>query len=142
MRTVSSGQSFHARYMPGAPGRLPGPRPPPRRGLRSGRARRNALGARVNGYYPLAGHVITAGAGHVCGHWTIANKAHYVPDVTYGETATRVRPGPGPASWLLSVTSLSASSAKTGHAKSASTVRKIKHDTALLITVLGLNSPS
>jgi hypothetical protein len=34
--TVLSGRSFHARYAPGAPGCLPGLRPPRRRGLRSG----------------------------------------------------------------------------------------------------------
>jgi hypothetical protein len=31
---------------------------------------------------------------------------------------------------------------QAGYAKIAATIRKIKHDTALLITVLGLNSPS
>ena len=30
---------------------------------------------------------------------------------------------------------------QAGYAKIAATIRKIKHDTALLITVLGLNSP-
>jgi predicted transposase YbfD/YdcC len=30
-------------------------------------------------------------AAHVCGHWGIENKLHYVRDVTYGKDASRVR---------------------------------------------------
>jgi len=33
---------------------------------------------------------------HVCGHWGIENKLHYVRDVTFGEDGSRVRTGNAP----------------------------------------------
>ena len=81
-------------------------------------------------------------AGYVRGHWTIENKVHYVRDVTYREDASRVRTGPRPRIMATLRNLAIGLIRQAGYAKIAATIRKIKHDTALLITVLGLNSPS
>ena len=81
-------------------------------------------------------------AGYVRGHWTIENKVHYVRDVTYREDASRVRTGPRPRIMATLRNLAIGLIREAGYAKIAATIRKIKHDTALLITVLGLKSPS
>ena len=63
-------------------------------------------------------------------------------DVTYREDASRVRTGPRPRIMATLRNLAIGLIREAGYAKIAATIRKIKHDTALLITVLGLKSPS
>src|SRR5258708_27102770 len=81
-------------------------------------------------------------AGYVRGHWTIENKLHYVRDVTYREDASRVRTGPRPRIMATLRNLAIGLIRQAGYTKIAATIRKIKHDTALLITILGLANPS
>jgi predicted transposase YbfD/YdcC len=81
-------------------------------------------------------------AGYVRGHWTIENKVHYVRDVTYREDSSRVRTGPRPRIMATLRNLAIGLIRQAGYTKIAATIRKIKHDTALLITVLGLKNPS
>jgi predicted transposase YbfD/YdcC len=77
-------------------------------------------------------------AGYVRGHWTIENKVHYVRDVTYREDASRVRTGPRPRI-MATLRNLAIGLIRhAGYTKIAATIRKIRHDTALLIAILGL----
>ena len=81
-------------------------------------------------------------AGYVRGHWTIENKVHYVRDVTYREDASRVRTGPRPRIMATLRNLAIGLIRQAGYTKIAATIRKIKHDTALLIAILGLGNPS
>jgi predicted transposase YbfD/YdcC len=81
-------------------------------------------------------------AGYVRGQWTIENKVHYVRDVTFREDASRVRTGPRPRI-MATLRNLAVGLIRqAGYTKIAATIRKIKHDTGLLLTILGLNNPS
>jgi predicted transposase YbfD/YdcC len=79
-----------------------------------------------------------APAGYVRGHWTIENKVHYVRDVTYREDASRVRTGPRPRIMATLRNLAIGLIRQAGYTKIAATIRKIRHDTALLIAILGL----
>jgi predicted transposase YbfD/YdcC len=81
-------------------------------------------------------------AGYVRGQWTIENKVNYVRDVTYREDASRVRTGPRPRIMATLRNLAIGLIRQAGYIRIAATIRKIKHDTALLITVLGLKNPS
>jgi predicted transposase YbfD/YdcC len=81
-------------------------------------------------------------AGYVRGHWTIENKVHYVRDVTYREDSSRVRTGSRPRIMATLRNLAIGLIRQAGYTKIAATIRKIKHDTTLLITVLGLKNPS
>ena len=81
-------------------------------------------------------------AGYVRGHWTIENKVHWVRDVTFREDASRVRAGSRPRV-MATLRNLAAGLIRqAGYTKIAATIRKIRYDTALLLTVLGLKSPT
>ena len=81
-------------------------------------------------------------AGYVRGHWTIENKVHWVRDVTLREDSSRVRTGPRPRI-MATLRNLAVGLIRqAGYTKVAATIRKIKHDTALLIAILGLGTPS
>jgi predicted transposase YbfD/YdcC len=81
-------------------------------------------------------------AGYVRGHWTIENKVHWVRDVTLREDSSRVRTGPRPRI-MATLRNLTVGLIRqAGYTKIAATIRKIKHDTALLIAILGLGTPS
>jgi len=81
-------------------------------------------------------------AGYVRGHWTIENKVHWVRDVTLREDSSRVRTGPRPRI-MATLRNLTIGLIRQGgYTKIAATIRKIKHDTALLIAILGLGTPS
>lgn len=81
-------------------------------------------------------------AGYVRGHWTIENKVHWVRDVTLREDSSRVRTGPRPRI-MATLRNLTAGLIRqAGYTKIAATIRRIKHDTALLIAILGLGNPS
>jgi hypothetical protein len=77
-------------------------------------------------------------AGYVRGHWTIENKVHYVRDVTYREDASRVRTGPRPRIMATLRNLAIGLIRQAGYTRIAATTRKIRHDTALLIAILGL----
>jgi len=81
-------------------------------------------------------------AGYVRGHWTIENKVRYVRDVTFREDASRVRTGPKPRIMATLRNIAIGLIRQAGYTKIADTIRKIKYDTALLITILGLENPS
>ena len=81
-------------------------------------------------------------AGYVRRHWTIENKVHYVRDVTYREDSSRVRTGPRPRIMATLRNLAIGLIRQAGYTKIAATIRKIKHDTALLIAILGLGTPS
>jgi predicted transposase YbfD/YdcC len=79
---------------------------------------------------------------YVRGQWTIENKVHYVRDVTYREDSSRVRTGPKPRIMATLRNLAIGLIRQAGYTKIAATIRKIKHDTALLLAVLGLKNPS
>jgi predicted transposase YbfD/YdcC len=81
-------------------------------------------------------------AGYVRGQWTIENKVHWVRDVTYGEDASRVRTGPRPRIMATLRNLAIGLIRQAGYTKIAATIRKIRYDTALLLTVLGLQTPT
>lgn len=81
-------------------------------------------------------------AGYVRGQWTIENKVHYVRDVTYREDASRVRTGSHPRIMATLRNLAIGLIRQAGYTKIAATIRKIKHDTGLLIAILGLGNPS
>ena len=80
-------------------------------------------------------------AGYVRGQWTIENKVHYVRDVTYREDSSRVRTGPRPRIMATLRNLAIGLIRQAGYTKIAATIRKIKHDTALLLAILGLKNP-
>jgi predicted transposase YbfD/YdcC len=81
-------------------------------------------------------------AGYVRGHWTIENKVHWVRDVTFREDSSRVRTGPRPLIMATLRNLVIGLIRQAGYRKIAATIRKIKHDTGLLLTILGLKNPS
>jgi predicted transposase YbfD/YdcC len=81
-------------------------------------------------------------ASYVRGHWTIENKVHWVRDVTLREDSSRVRTGPLPRI-MATLRNLAVGLIRqAGYTKIAATIRRIKHDTALLIAILGLGISS
>jgi predicted transposase YbfD/YdcC len=81
-------------------------------------------------------------AGYVRRHWRIENKIHYVRDVTFREDFSRVRTGPRPRIMTALRNLAIGLIRQAGHQKIAATIRKIKHDPALLIAILGLHQTS
>jgi predicted transposase YbfD/YdcC len=81
-------------------------------------------------------------AGYVRGHWTIENKVHWVRDVTLREDSSRVRTGSRPRIMATLRNLTIGLIRQAGYTKIAATIRKIRHDTALLLTILGIRNPS
>jgi predicted transposase YbfD/YdcC len=81
-------------------------------------------------------------AGYVRGQWTIENKVHWVRDVTFGEDASRVRTGSRPRIMATLRNLAIGLIRQAGYNQIAATIRKIKYDTALLLAILGLQSPT
>lgn len=81
-------------------------------------------------------------AGYVRGQWTIENKVHWVRDVTFREDASRVRTGPRPRIMATLRNLTIGLIRQAGYTKIAATIRRIKHDTALLLAILGLTNPT
>ncbi|MGH3832559.1 MAG: ISAs1 family transposase, partial [Pseudonocardiaceae bacterium] len=79
-------------------------------------------------------------AGYIRGHWAIENKIHWVRDVTYREDASRVRTAARPRIMVTLRNLAIGLIRQAGHTKIAATIRKIKNDPHLLLTILGLNS--
>ena len=79
-------------------------------------------------------------AGYVRGQWTIENKVHWVRDVTFREDSSRVRTGPRPRIMATLRNLAIGLIRQAGYTRIAATIRKIKHDIALLLTILGLKN--
>ena len=79
-------------------------------------------------------------AGYVRGQWTIENKVHWVRDVTFREDSSRVRTGPRPRIMATLRNLAIGLIRQAGYTRIAATIRKIKHDMALLLTILGLKN--
>jgi predicted transposase YbfD/YdcC len=81
-------------------------------------------------------------AAYVRGHWAIENKIHWVRDVTFREDAsqvnTRFRPRIMATFRNLAIGLIR----QAGYTKIAATIRRIRSDPHLLLTVLGLRIPS
>jgi hypothetical protein len=80
-------------------------------------------------------------AGYVRGHWTIENKVYWVRDVTFREDSSRVRTGSRPRVMATLRNLAIGLIRQAGYTGIAAIIRKIKHDPALLITILGLETP-
>ena len=63
-------------------------------------------------------------------------------DVTYREDSSRVRTGPRPRIMATLRNLAIGLIRQAGHTEIAATIRKIKHDTGLLLAILGLKNPS
>ena len=63
-------------------------------------------------------------------------------DVTFREDSSRVRTGPRPRIMATLRNLAIGLIRQAGYTKIAATIRKIKHDTALLLAILGLQNPS
>ena len=81
-------------------------------------------------------------ADYVRGQRTIENKVHWVRDVTFREDSSRVRTGHRPRIMVTLHNLVLGLIRQAGYTKIAATIRKIKHDTALLLAILGLKTPS
>jgi predicted transposase YbfD/YdcC len=78
-------------------------------------------------------------AGYVRGHWAIENKIHWVRDVTFREDASQVRT---PSRFRVMVTLRNLVIGlirQAGYTKIAATIRRIRYDPHLLLTILGLH---
>lgn len=81
-------------------------------------------------------------AGYARGHWTIENKVHWVRDVTFREDASRVRTGPLPRIMTTLRNLIIGLIRLAGHNRIAPTIRRIRHDNALLLAILTLDNPA
>lgn len=79
---------------------------------------------------------------YVRGQWTIENKVHWVRDVTYREDASQVRTGSRPRIMATMRNLAIGLIRQAGYTRIAPVIRKIRHDTALLLTILGLENTS
>lgn len=77
-------------------------------------------------------------AGYVRGQWTIENKIHWVRDVTFREDASQVRKGLR-FRVMATLRNLTIGLLRqAGYTRIAATIRKIRNDPLLLLTILGL----
>lgn len=77
-------------------------------------------------------------AGYVRGQWTIENKIHWVRDVTFREDASQVRKGLR-FRVMATLRNLTIGLLRqAGYTRIAATLRKIRNDPLLLLTILGL----
>ena len=77
-------------------------------------------------------------AGYVRGQWTIENKIHWVRDVTFREDASQVRKSPK-FRVMATLRNLTIGLLRqAGYTRIAATIRKIRNDPLLLLTILGL----
>jgi len=77
-------------------------------------------------------------AGYVRGHWCIENKIHWVRDVTFGEDSSHIRTGSRPRIMATLRNLTIGLIRQAGYTKIAATIRRIRHDPRLLLTILGL----
>ena len=80
--------------------------------------------------------------GYVRGQWTIENKVHWVRDVTFREDSSRVRTG-SRSRIMATLRNLAIRLIRqAGHTRIAPVIRKIRHNTTLLLAILGLPKAS
>ena len=79
-------------------------------------------------------------AGYVRGHWAIENKVHWVRDVTFREDSSQIRTGSRPRIMATLRNLAIGLIRQAGHAKIAATIRRIRNDPRLLLTILGLHA--
>jgi alkylhydroperoxidase family enzyme len=77
-------------------------------------------------------------AGYVRGHWSIENKIHWVRDVTLREDASQVRTASRFRVMATLRNVVIGLIRQAGHTKIAATIRKVRNDPHLLLTLLGL----
>ena len=81
-------------------------------------------------------------AGYVRGQWTIENKVHWIGDVTFRKDACRIRTGARPRIMATLRVLAIRVIRQASYPIVAAAIRKIKHDTGLLLTILGINDLS
>ncbi len=81
-------------------------------------------------------------ASYVQGRWTIENRVRWVRDVTFHGDASQVRTGPPPRATVTLRNITIGLICLAGHTRIGPTLRRIRHDTALLIAILGLENPT
>jgi hypothetical protein len=79
-------------------------------------------------------------AGYVRRHWSIENKIHWVRDVTLREDASQVRKGLKFRIMATLRNLMIGLLRQAGYTRIAATIRKIRNDPHLLLTILGLVS--
>ncbi len=77
-------------------------------------------------------------AAYVRGHWAIENKVHWVRDVTFREDASQIRTGSRPRIMATLRNLAIGLIRQAGYTKIAATIRRIRNDPSLLMTILGL----
>jgi len=77
-------------------------------------------------------------AAYVRGHWSIENKVHWVRDVTFREDASQVKTGSRPRIMATLRNLAIGLIRQAGYTKIAATIRRIRNDPSLLMTILGL----
>lgn len=78
-------------------------------------------------------------AGYVRGHWAIENKIHWVRDVTFREDASQVRTA-SRFRVMATLRNLAIGLIRqAGYTRIAATIRKIRNNPRLLLTILGLH---
>jgi predicted transposase YbfD/YdcC len=77
-------------------------------------------------------------AGYVRGQWTIENKIHWVRDVTFREDASQVRIPPRVRVMATLRNLVIGLIRQAGYTRIAATLRKIRNDPPLLLTILSL----
>lgn len=77
--------------------------------------------------------------GYVRGHWSIENRIHWVRDVTFREDPSQIKTGSRPRVMATLRNLAIGLIHQAGHTKIAATIRRIKNDPRLLLTLLGLH---
>jgi predicted transposase YbfD/YdcC len=77
-------------------------------------------------------------AAYVRGQWSIENKIHWVRDVTFREDASQIRTGSRPRVMATLRNLVIGLIRQAGHTKIAATIRIIRNNPRLLITIMGL----
>jgi predicted transposase YbfD/YdcC len=78
-------------------------------------------------------------AAYVRGHWAIENKIHWVRDVTFREDSSQIRTGSRPRIMATLRNLAIGLIRQAGYTKIAATIRRIRHDPRLLMTILDLH---
>lgn len=80
-------------------------------------------------------------AAYVRGQWSIENKIHWVRDVTFREDASQIKTGSRPRVMATLRNLVIGLIRQAGHTKIAATIRRIRNNPRLLITIMGLPQP-
>jgi predicted transposase YbfD/YdcC len=77
-------------------------------------------------------------ATYVRQHWAIENKIHWVRDVTFREDASKVRTDSRPRIMATLRNLAIGLIRQTGHTRIAATIRRLRHNPLLILTLMGL----